>query len=392
MRSTVRFSVIAILPIVFSLAACQAKTDTPANLDAGGPAQTVVTAPATSVDWPAQFEAGGVLRARTTATVASRLMAPIVAIHVRPGDHVRRGQLLVELEAASLMAQATRASAAATAAGLASHAAAADVEGAEAALALANTTHRRMVALLAERAATQQELDETVAALAAAEARLKSAKARQSEAAAGADAAIAAHAAATNDATYRQLTAPLDGIITERAADPGSMAVPGVALLVVESPSTLQLELNIDASRAAFVAVGQSVGVRIDADAANVAPRTGRVSEISRIDAGGHSFGVKVDLTNTSSLRSGLYGRARFDGPPRKTVVIPVSAVIRRGQLSFVFVASDGRARLRAVSLGETGAQGIEVLDGLIAGESVLRSPSATLTDGARISVTGASR
>ena len=52
-------------------------------------------------DWPSLMEAGGVLRSQTTAVISSRLLAPVVAVHVRPGDRVTRGQVLVELDAAA---------------------------------------------------------------------------------------------------------------------------------------------------------------------------------------------------------------------------------------------------------------------------------------------------
>ena len=57
----------------------------------------------------ASFEAGGVLVSRHTAEISSRVMAPIVRVLVRPGERVRRGQPLVELDAAEVSAQAARA-------------------------------------------------------------------------------------------------------------------------------------------------------------------------------------------------------------------------------------------------------------------------------------------
>jgi RND family efflux transporter MFP subunit len=390
MRSPVRiFAAVLALPFLVGAAACSAPPETRPDTS---PAVAVTTATASQMDWPAHFDAGGVLRARTTAVIASRMLAPVLTVRVRPGDRVRQGQTLVELDAAGLDAQASRASAAVTAATEGGKAAAADVEGAEASLALAKATHARIAQLRAERAATAQELDEATAGLAAAESRLKGARARQSEAAAGLAALTSARVAATTDASYRTLTAPFDGVVIERSIDPGSMATPGTPLLVLESPSALQLEVNIDASRAAFITLGQKVQVHVDTDAPTAPGREGTVTEISRIDTGAHSFGVKIDLPGATGWRSGLFGRARFAGAPRKTIVIPAAAVIHRGQLSFVFVAADGHARLRAVSLGETSATGVEVLDGLGAGEAVLLAPAPALTDGARITTTGAGK
>ena len=378
------------LPFLVSLAGCSTPVE---HTPESGPAVAVVTARAAEADWPAHFDAGGVLRARTTALIASRLIAPITAVHVRAGDRVRRGQPLVELDAAALGANVARADAALTAATESVTAATADVTGAEAALALATATAARIERLTNARAATAQELDEAVAARAGANARLAAAKARQQAAVAALDAQKAGRTAAVADAADRTLTAPFDGVVIERRADPGSMATPGVPLLVIESPSALQLDVRLDAARASLAAVGHAVPVSIDSDPDGTPMRTGTITEISTIDAGTHSFQLKLDVPSAPGWRSGLYGRAHFTGAPRKTLTVPASAVIRRGQLTFVFIAApDGRARLRAVSLGDTRDAAVELLDGVTAGEAVLTSPPATLTDGARIILPGAGR
>jgi hypothetical protein len=83
-------------------------------------------------------------------------------------------------------------------------------------------------------------------------------------------------------------------------------------------------------------------------------------------------------------MRSGLFGRARFVGPARQTLTVPASAVVRRGQLTFVFtVDSENRARLRAVSPGITDGDRLEVLAGLRANDIVITNPPPSLTDGA---------
>jgi RND family efflux transporter MFP subunit len=186
--------------------------------------------------------------------------------------------------------------------------------------------------------------------------------------------------------------APFDGIVTDRSVDPGSMAAPGTPLLTLDSLGSLQFEARLDAARVAAISAGQTVAVRIDTDPQNAAPAAGRVVEVSRIDAGGHRFAVKIDVAPNTAWRAGLFGRALFAGASRRAIAIPASAVVRRGQLAFVFVAADGRARLRAVSLGESAGERVEILDGLSAGEHILLAPPAALADGTRISVAGGAR
>jgi RND family efflux transporter MFP subunit len=338
-------------------------------------------------DVSSPFEAGGVVRARTTALIASRVLAPITDIHVRPGDRVRRGAALVTLDARSSQADLVRAEAASLSAAEAARAAEADVRTAESAVVLARVTHERMASLHARRSATAQELDQAVAALTGAEAQHSSAQARRAAATAARDAAQAAAQAAAVASTYAVLVAPFDGLVTERNGDPGTMAQPGARLLTLEDLSSFRLEVHLDEARAAFVQVGDAVPVRIDSAADDAhAWLDGHLAEISRVDPESHAFLAKIDLP-ARAWRSGLFGRARFPGPVRRALTVTRSAVVARGQLTFVYlVDSDGRARLRPISIGPSDEQRAEVLAGLRAGDVVVADPPASLVDGARVS------
>ncbi len=346
----------------------------------------VTVAPVTESDWPAIFEAGGVVLARDTAVLSSRVLAPVGAVLVRPGDRVRRGQTLIELDATDLQANAARATGAAAAAEHAATAAAADLKGAESALVLARATHARVTALVADRSATRQELDEAQAGLAAAEARLAAAQARIAESRAGLDAARAGGRVAEITASFGVLTAPFDGVVIERTVDPGSMAAPGTPLLVIENASAFRLEVRLDAARAPMIAVGQIVPVRLDASGPDAPWHDGRVVEIARIDPAGHSFAAKIDLPADPAWRSGLFGRARLRGAPRRVLTIPADAVIARGQMSYAFVVSgESHAQLRAISTGAAIDGRVEVLDGLASGEVVVAPVPASLKEGAKV-------
>ena len=335
------------------------------------------------------FEAGGVVRAKATALVASRIAAPIAEIHVRVGDRVRRGAALVTLDAREMQAGSAARSASARSADQAIRAADADVSAAESSMALAQVTYDRMSGLATKRSATPQELDQAIAGLKAAEAQAAGARARQAAANAARDAARSTAEAGEIAATYAVLSAPFDGIVTGRHADPGSMATPGVPLLMVEDPSAFRLEVDVDEARATLVAVGQTVDVRVDALAPGDAWSSGQVAEIGRMDSGA-SFLVKINLPAAPGLRSGLFGRGRFATSTRRALTAPVSALVSRGQLTFVFLLDrDGRARLRPVSIGGATADRVEVLAGLHEHDQIVTSPAASLTDGARIAGSG---
>jgi RND family efflux transporter MFP subunit len=347
----------------------------------------VSTVSAESVEWTSSFEGGGVVRARSTAAIASRMMAPILHVHVRPGDRVRRGAPLVTLDSREVAANRARAEAALASAVEATHAAESEVRSADAVARLARATHDRMRTLHDRRSATPQELDQAVSALGAADAQLSGARARLAAANAARDAARAANEAAAVTSSYGVLIAPFDGLITDRSADPGTMATPGVPLLTIEDATAFRLEVAIDEARATHVAVGQAVDVEIgDRASANHWTGPARVSEIARLDPASHSFLVKIDLPDLVSLRSGVFGRARFAGPSRPALVVPVSAAVRRGQLTFVYTVDDeDHARLQHVSPGGEARDQVEVLAGIREGDRVIANPPAQLSDGAPV-------
>ena len=338
-------------------------------------------------DLPSPFEAGGVVRARSTAVIASRVMAPITDVLVRPGDRVRRGAPLVRLDAREINATGARASAALDAARQSAGAAESDTRAAEAGLSIARLTHDRIAALHAKRSATPQELDQATATLSAAEAQFGGAVARAAAATAARGEALAAEQAAEIAASYAVLTAPFEGLVTERSVDPGTMATPGAPLITLEDSATFRLEVRLDEARAGQIAVGQTADVSVSETTEGPATwRPARIVEIARLDAASHGFVVKLEVPDAARVRSGQFGRARFQGPARRTLTVPAAALIRRGQLSFIFaVGADRLARLRPISTGTIAADRVEVLAGVHEGDRVVTNPPASLSDGARI-------
>ena len=61
---------------------------------------------------------------------------------------------------------------------------------------------------------------------------------------------------------------------------------------------------------------------------------------------------------------------------------VPASAVVQRGQMELIFIATDGRAQLRLIKTGERIGNEVEVVSGLSAGESVVVDGAASLRDG----------
>jgi RND family efflux transporter MFP subunit len=378
----------AALAAMLAMAACSGTHDVPAadsRTPIAVPVQVVRLEPAVQL-----FEAGGVVRARTTATLVSRIFADVTEILVKPGDRVHAGQVLIRLDARGLLAQRAQAQAGLLAAEQGVKAATSNRDAAAAGLALATATHKRIAELRAKNSATPNELDEAVSGLREAESRAVGAEAGIQEAKAGAQAARAGLRAASVGASYAEITAPFDAVVTEKHVEVGNMATPGAPLLVVEDVRAFRLEVRLDESRVASLDRAAPVSVAIDslgADGATAAVQSATITEVERaLDPGSHAFLVKLDLPQNAELRSGMYGRARFAGAVQQAIRVPASAVVHRGQLTSLFVVgADNRARLRLVQVGTTIDGRVNIDAGLDAGESVVVQPPISLVDGSPV-------
>lgn len=355
---------------------------------------------ATIAERSERIEAGGVIAARETAIVSSRVLAPVVTVAARAGERVRAGDVLVRLDARDLSARAQQAGAAARAAGEALTAARSGRSAAVAEHTLAAAWHARIAQLRERNSATAQELDEADARLSAAAARLSAAQASVEQATAELAAVRAGADVAAITESYAVIRAPFDGEITERLIDPGNLATPGQPLLRIDAAGPRRVDVHVDEARAAYVRPGDMVDVVLDSEpaATRAAAIRGTVFEVERaVATDERAFTVKVSLPEGITARTGTFARVRFDGPRRRALIVPADAVRVNGQLTSVFVISDGIARLRLVQTGEGDGDGIEILAGLDAGESIVASPPPGLIDGRAVTVeaspaTGASR
>ncbi|HET7698007.1 MAG TPA: efflux RND transporter periplasmic adaptor subunit [Vicinamibacterales bacterium] len=353
----------------------------------------VTVAPAVALASAERLEAGGVVAARESASISSRIVATVSSVRVKAGDRVRAGAPLVALDARDIAGQAAQSRAIAMSADKALAQARSQQAAAEAEHRLATAWQKRIAALHARHSATDQERDEAEARLAAAAARLSGTQAGIEGAEAQLVSARAAVGIATTTESFATLRAPFDGLVTERLVDPGNLAAPGIPLLRIESAGARQVLARVDEARAGYVHAGDRVRVLIDEDAEEVADDAGIegvVAEVARaVGADQRAFTVKVSLPGSVTARSGSFARVIFRGAPRRALVIPARAVQRHGQVSSVYVVQNGVARLRIIQLGAPSADGIEVLAGLDAGESIVTSPAGRLTDGAPVT-TGA--
>ena len=372
------------LPIpVFLLTSCGSE---PARRAAPpqAPPVAVQVVSVTTQDWPTSYEATGTIRARTTATISSKVMGYVQQVSVQVGDRVRQGQELITLDARDLDVSLRRAEAG----GAEVQSAIPELENATAAakanLDLAQTTFKRMEELASKKSISNQELDEASARLKAAQANYDMVRSRRSQINSKMAVVEQEVRAAGIMRDYAKLAAPFSGVVITRTVEPGNLATPGVPLLTIERDGLYRLEASVDESKLATVRVGQAVEVVLEADR----KLNARVSEIvPSVDAASRTYIVKLDLPATPQLRTGMFGRAIFPLGMQKVVAVPLAALMERGQLQSVFVVEDGVAHTRLVTTGRRTSGAVEVLSGLNAGEKVVLPVPAGLQDGSRVEV-----
>ena len=289
---------------------------------------------------PVHREVIGSIQSRAPVEAASRYAARVVKVEVHAGDRVRRGQLIVELDAAELRAQ---------------------LAAAQGQLAAANSELRRTAAdenrfsaLFARGSVTESEHDRAEAAYRAAIGTAAQARATV----AGAHAALA----------YAAVRSPVDGIVVERLAEPGDMAMPGKPLIQLYDEHALRVELQVPEELARSIALGTSVEV-----AANDTTYQLRVSEIvPAADPFSRSFLVRAPLPSEAHLQPGMFARAIFTVGTGTVLTVPRRAIEQVGQLDTARVLSGGRIELRMVALGRPFGDRVEVLAGLRAGQRVV--------------------
>lgn len=331
----------------------------------------------------ALYRVSGTVRGRTTAVLTSKTVGYVRSVAVRAGDRVKVGQVLAVLEANDSSASVRRAHAGLDQSMDARAEAENAVAAAEAALRIAQTTHGRIAALRSSEVVSQQEFDEAQARLQAATAQAEMARARLRMSGSRISQAKAEIGEAQAALDYSRIVAPFAGQVIERRVEPGSLASPGMPLLVLEQEGRVLVEAPVEESRASSVRLGDTVSVDIEALGKPVVGQVGEI--VPTVDVAARAFLVKVDLpSELIGLKPGMFARVSFRVGRKTPLVVPASAITRSGALDRLFVVEGDRLRLRMVSLGETQGDWTEVLSGLAPGERVAASPSPVIADGVR--------
>lgn len=328
-----------------------------------GPSIEVQVGSITSNDNQPFVTASGTVESENSANVSTRMMGYITKVHVKVGQRVSQGQLLVSINNTDLQAKKAQVEA--------------SILQAEAAYNSAKKDYERFVALFSQQSASQKELDDMTARYEMAKAGLEGAKQMKNE--------IQAQFA------YSNITAPISGVITNTFVKEGDMANPGMPLVSVEGTGGYQVVARVSESDITSIKNGMKVKVLLKSKNAIL---DGKVTEVSlsATNTGGQ-YMVKINLDKTTTeLLPGMYTTVQF--PVDKKVnetdktLIPISAVLTKGDLKGVYtVSQQNTAVLRWIRLGRTYGDQVEVLSGLNPEEKFILSADGKLFNGSPISI-----
>jgi multidrug efflux pump subunit AcrA (membrane-fusion protein) len=323
------------------------------------------------------------------------------AVLVREGQRVRAGQLLVEIDSPELGSQSARATGGAAEARNAQSeveqamlAADAGIKATEVQMRLSQETYNRFKALVAKDSVSRQEYDEAEARYLSAQAQLEQARrtrdslqARKQQVEARIQQTQAEQSTAQTYLSYLKIVAPFEGVVARRHVDPGMLAAPGLPLITIEDFSDLQLEVSVPESYRWKVDSRSPILASVEAAGINdVAAKPEEA--VAAADPATRSFTYKLALPRSEQMRSGMFGRAKFPIGVREILQVPVSSLVRHGQLDGVFFsATDGRAEWRLVKVGRQTGDRLEVLAGLTDGDRVVANPPTGLNAGDRLEV-----
>lgn len=338
------FRIVAALLLITSCGSEGAEPASPAR-----PAPLVSVAEATVLPKAGGGESAGTVRLRSEVALGFTSPGQIASVSVDDGDRVRRGQTLAELSQDTVAAALAEAKA----------------EASRAARELARTQE-----LFTDGWVTRARLDDAQAAASAARAQ--------------ADAAEFAVRTA-------RITAPSDGVILQRLAEPGQVVEAGTPVLMLgRGDQGFVIRVPLTDRQAAMIDVGAAVDVHIDALEAG--PLRARLTELAgRADPETGTFHAEFTLPATDGLRSGQIGTVDLPvGGDRNALYVPTASLMnaRAGEaVLWVYDEDTGTVSQRTVTVNGIANDGAEIGGGLAPGERVVTANADGLRDGEKVRV-----
>jgi len=293
-----------------------------------------------------ELAAVGSLRSNESVILRPEVAGRVAQIGFRDGQEVKRGQLLVALDATLNDAEVAKA---------------------RAEWNLAQSNLKRTDDLAQRNFVSGSAHEQALSSVQVLEADLRLVEARQSK---------------------MRIVAPFDGVVGIRTVSVGDYVKDGADLVNVEDISTLKVDFRLPERNFAQIKTGQSV--EVTADALPGEKFRGVLDAINpRIDVAGRSLELRALLPNARGvLRPGMFVRVRMIvGQRNDALLVPEEAIVPSGEEFFVFKVVENATRRTRVKLGVRRDAKVEILDGLAAGDSVVTAGMRLFGDGQTVRV-----
>jgi membrane fusion protein, multidrug efflux system len=347
-----------------------------ALLGSAGMAQTGDLAPVVSKPVSRTVELPGEFLPFQTVSLHAKVAGYVDRVLVDRGSVVKPGDLLVELTAPEMNAQIAGAESKV-------QAAEADRLQAEAQLAAAQSTYERL-----------KKAAETPGAIAGnelvlAEKQVEAAKALLNSRQQASKAAEAAVRSLRDLLSYLKISAPFEGVVTERMVHPGALVGPGndIALLVIQQISRLRLVVPVPEQDVSGIVSGATVSFQVPAWPER--NYSGTLARISRtLDPKTRTMAVELDVVNRDgSLAPGMYPTVRWPvRRARPALFVPNTSVVTTTERTFVVRSRNGQAEWIDVKKGARDGDFVEVIGDLKAGDLVVRRATDEIREGTSLS------
>lgn len=205
-------------------------------------------------------------------------------------------------------------------------------------------------------------------------ARFEQAQANRDAAAARLESARSAVSAAEEQLAYTEVRAPYAGIVSARHVEVGELVSPGQPLM--SGLSLESLRVNVDVPQSMFEPIRDIGKAYVYTDDERI--EAAGLTFFPVADPATNTFRARVDLPEGSArLFPGMFVKVGFVVGETRRLLVPSDAIVRRGELTAIYVAGETRVALRQVRVGRRYGDDVEVLAGLDAGEDVALDPVA---------------
>ncbi len=282
------------------------------------------------------------IHSRQTTQVAARILAPIKSIHVKAGDLVQKGDLLIELDNRNNLANVAQSKE--------------NIRAIYASLVQAKSHHTRIKGLFSKESATKAQLEQASANYESLKAQLASAKQKLQS--------------SQTTSSYSQIKAHFSARVIDRFAEPGDLASPGVKLLTLYDPKSLRVEGHVRESLALSLKIGQQLTTHVPALKKTFVASIEEI--VPAANPGARSFLIKAKIEQNENLLPGMFAKISIPTGEKQQLLIPDNYIKQMGQLDVTWVLENNTAIRRFIRIGQKTGNMVQVISGLNVGDKLI--------------------